>query len=389
MWNTKRKITLQCHPGLAPFVANEAKSLGFTVLEESMMHVACEGTLHDCMYLNLHLRTANRVLWEVGTFQLENPDGLYKGIKDVPWETFIPSDGYFSIHSFVKHDSIRDTRFPNLKAKDAIVDRLKELTGRRPDSGNDFNQTVIYFFWNKDLCEVYLDTSGETIAKHGYRSNPFKAPLSEPLAASIIQATEWNPSLPLINPMCGSGTLAIEAAMKAANIAPGMNRQNFGFKHILGFDNEQWKRMVASAKSKVNTKPNVTIIGSDRDFKAIKAARENAGEAGVAKWIQWEVCPFEETTMPEGPGVVILNPEYGERMGEEAELEGTYKAIGDYFKQHCKGKKAYIFSGNLGLLKKVGLRTSEKWPFYNAKIDSRLVAYEMYEGSKKHDTPKE
>ena len=354
-----------------------------------MMHVASEGTLHDCMYLNLHLRTANRVLWEVNTFELQDPEGLYKGIKEVPWEKFIASDGYFSIHSFAKHPSIRDTRFANLKAKDAVVDRMKENTGRRPDSGNDFNQTVIYFFWNKENCEVYLDTSGETISKHGYRENPFKAPLSEPLAAAIVQATEWNASLPLINPMCGSGTLAIEAALKAANMVPGLTRANFGFKHILGFDNQQWKSMLANAKQKVNAKPNVTIIASDRDFKAIKAARANAEEAGVDHLIKWEVCPFEDTTLPEGPGIVLLNPEYGERMGEINELETTYKAIGDYFKQRCQGKRAFLFSGNLDLLKKVGLRTSGKWTMYNARIDSRLVAFDIYEGSRKSPSDKE
>lgn len=387
MWNIKRKITVQCHPGLGPFVGNELRVLGFPVSEEAMMHVATEGTLHDCMYLNLHLRTANRVLWDVGSFQLLGPEGLYQGIKEVPWEKFIAADGYFSIHSFVKHPSIKDTRFANLKAKDAVVDRMKEQTGRRPDSGNDFNQTVIYFFWNRDLCEVYLDTSGETISRHGYRKMPFQAPLSEPLAAAIVQATDWNPSVPLINPMCGSGTLAIEAALKASNIAPGLNRHNYGFKHILGFDNEQWKRMLANAKSKINNKPNVTIIASDRDFKAIKAAKTNAAEAGVERLIRWQVCPFEDTEVPPGEGIVLMNPEYGERMGEVTELENTYKAIGDFFKQKCQGKKAFVFSGNLELLKKVGLRSSAKWALMNARIESRLVAYEMYQGSRKQQQP--
>jgi 23S rRNA G2445 N2-methylase RlmL len=384
MWNIKRKITVQCHPGLPPFAANELRSLGFPVTEEANMHVVTEGTLHDCMYLNLHLRTGNRILWEMGSFELKDSEGLYKNVFEMPWETVIPNDGYFSIHSFAKHESINDTRYPNLKAKDAIVDRIKSKTGRRPDSGNDFNETVVYFFWNRENCTVYIDTSGETISKHTYRKMPFKAPVAEPLAAAIVQATEWSPSIPLINPMCGSGTIAIEAALKAANIAPGLNRHNFGFKHLIGFDNNAWKTMLASAKSKVNVKINVTIIGSDRDMKALQAARTNAAEAGVASMIKWELCPYENTTLPDGEGIIILNPEYGERMGEESELEAVYKGIGDFFKQRCQGKRGFIFTGNLNLIKKVGLRSSAKWPFFNAKIDSRLVAYDMYEGSKKN-----
>jgi len=387
MWNTKRKITLQCHPGLAPFVAKEATVLGFTIGEEAMMHVATEGTLHDCMFLNLHLRTANRVLWHMGAFEANGPDDLYKGINKMPWEELLPSDGYFSIHSFVKHPTIRDTMFANLKAKDAIVDRMKEKTGQRPDSGNDFNQAVMYFFWNNENCEVYIDTSGETISKHGYRKMPFKAPLSEPLAAAIVMATEWNPSIPLINPMCGSGTLAIEAALKASNIAPGLTRDNFGFKHLKGFDQEQWKRMLTNAKTKINTKVNVNIVGSDRDLKALQAARSNAEEAGVATLIKWELCPFQNTTMPEGEAIVLMNPEYGERMGEVTELEAVYKSIGDFFKKDCKGKRAFVFSGNLDLVKKIGLRSSAKWTFFNAKIDSRLIAFDMYEGTKKNNLP--
>lgn len=384
MWHTKRKITVQCHPGLAPFAASEARSLGFSVTEEAAMHITTEGTLHDCMYLNLHLRTGNRVLWEMGSFVVNNADELYKGIFEMPWEDLIPSDGYFSIHSFVKHESIRNTLFPNLKAKDAIVDRIKSKTGRRPDSGNDFNQAVVYFFWNRDFCTVYIDTSGETISKHSYRKMPFKAPLAEPLAAAIIQAMEWNPSLPLVNPMCGSGTLAIEAALKAANIAPGLNRHNFGFKHLVGFDNEQWKQMLGNAKARINPKVKVTIIGSDRDMKALQAARTNAAGAGVADLIKWELCPYENTTIPEGEGMVVMNPEYGERMGEEEALQAVYKEIGDFFKQRCQGKRAFVFTGNLNLLKKVGLRSSAKWPFFNAKIDSRLVAYDMYDGTRKN-----
>jgi putative N6-adenine-specific DNA methylase len=322
------------------------------------------------------------VLWTIRSFEAKNPNELYLEAKKTPWNKLIPKDGFISIHSYVKNDFIRDTSFANLKLKDAIVDQMQETTGRRPDSGKDKNRTVIFMFWYEKKCILYFDTSGETIAKHGYRKMPFKAPMMESLAAACIRSSAWTPGKDhFINPMCGSGTLAIEAALMAANRPPGLLRQNYGFMHIEGYRPElleEQRRSVA-----IREKVRGDIISTDLSGLAIKAAMENAKQAGVADLIKFDKVPFEKTHIPEGKGIVMINPEYGDRLGELTELEETYSQIGDFFKQHCQGKMGYIFTGNANLAKKIGLRTKSKTPFFNARIECRLLEYELYGGSKK------
>lgn len=282
----------------------------------------------------------------------------------------------------MNNEKILNTQFANVRAKDAIVDRLKDKTGTRPDSGPLRDQMVVFLHWQENQASIYLDTSGETISKHGYRKIPGKAPMNESLAAATILASNWKPNQAFINPMCGSGTLAIEAACIAANKAPGLNREKFGFHYIKGFDLETWEKLKEEAIQ--NEKPiECEIIAGDNSRMAIQAAKQNAEEAGVADAITFEKKDFRDSTIPEGEGVVFLNPEYGERLGEEKELENVYAQIGDFFKRDCKGKTGYIFTGNLNLAKKIGLRTKRRIPFMNAKIECRLLEYELYAGTKK------
>jgi putative N6-adenine-specific DNA methylase len=233
------------------------------------------------------------------------------------------------------------------------------------------------------MATIYLDTSGDTIAKHGYRKIPFKAPLQESLAAAIILASKWDRKQNFLNPMCGSGTLAIEAAMLAVNKAPGLLRSNFGFIHIKGFNNDQWEEMRRDARLKTLRKTGGKIIATDISQPAIDAALKNAMTAGVNHLIEFKKCDFRETDVPGNGGVVIINPEYGERLGEESELEFVYKEIGDFFKKKCKGYTGYVFTGNLNLAKKIGLKSKRRIEFYNGNIDCRLLEYELYEGTRK------
>lgn len=377
------KILITCAYRISGVLAEEVKALGFPVKSIDRMGVETAGSFQDTMRLNMHLRTATRVLYLVRSFTANHPDKLYEAVKDIPWEKWIDASGYISVSSFAQNDYITDTRFPNLKTKDAIVDRLFEKRRRRPDSGPDRSKTTIFLHWKLDQCHIYVDTSGETIAKHGYRKIPLRAPMIESLAAATILSSVWKPGTHFINPMCGSGTLAIEAALMATQKPPGLFRDNYGFMHVLPYKKEEWAAVKAEAESKQKEAIKGEIIATDNSKEAIGAAKKNAELAGVDHLINFEVCDFADTTIPEGEGVVFLNPEYGERLGEEKELEQTYREIGDFFKQKCKGYTGYIFTGNLVLAKRVGLKAKRRIEFFNGTIDSRLLEYELYSGSKK------
>ena len=383
VFNLKSRIRINCAARMSPYLKQEVEAMEYTVLAETETGVEISGTLEDCMMLNLHLRTAFRVLFEVESFTANTADELYKALIDIPWEEWIDEIGYISITSYVFNDSINDTRFANLRVKDAIVDRIFQKHNKRPDSGPLTDKTVIYLFWKNENAQIYFDTSGETIAKHGYRKLPFKAPMQEALASAVLLAAGWPQPCHFVNPMCGSGTLAIEAALMALHKAPGLTSHNFGFMHILGYNPETWKKMVKEASMQIAFKIPHKIIATDIDPRAIQAAKINAREAGVYDFIDFRECDFRDTPMPEGGGIVILNPAYGERMGEVEALGNLYKGIGDFFKQKCAGYTGYVFTGNLDLAKQIGLKPKRRIPFYNSKIDCRLISFEMYGGTRR------
>ncbi|NWF99309.1 MAG: class I SAM-dependent RNA methyltransferase [Nitrospirae bacterium] len=379
----RTKIIITCAKGIAPFLKEEILKLGFSVVSETVTSVMTEGNIEDAMKLNLWLRTGHRVLFLIREFFSEDPDELYDKLIEIPWENYISEDGYFCVTSSVDNPTIKDSRYANVKCKDAIVDRIRLKKGKRPDSGPERNSTVVNLYWKDKYCSVYLDTSGEALSRRNYRKIPFKAPMQETLASAVIMATKWDGKSHFVNPMCGSGTLAIEAALMGINKPPGILRSNYSFMHLKGFKSNYWNQLRIDAKKNTMKKLNCKIIASDISEEAVSAAIKNAKTAGVEQLIEFLVCDYSETEIPEGEGVVILNPEYGERMGKVKELETVYKGIGDFFKQKCTGYKGYIFTGNLDLAKKVGLKTFCKIPFYNGDIECRLLGYELYKGSKK------
>ena len=377
--SSENKLVISCSPGLNIALAHELEGLGYEIIKSDPKAVIVKGDINDAMKLNYMLRSANRVLWQIAGFRAIHPNHLYKNARKIPWEKYLKVDEYFSIDSFAKNKFIRDTRFANLKLKDAIADRFTDLAGKRPDTGPNKDKAVVFMRWLEEEVEIFLDTSGQTIAKHGYRKNPGEAPLMENLAAGIIQESKWDLKSNFVNPMCGSGTLAIEAALMAIGDYPGKFRKNYAFQHLAEYNSKEWfdLRDQIESQKEIN-KLNFKILATDISRKALNVARENAKDAGVDHLIDFEVAKFEETEIPDGGGVVIFNPEYGERMGEIEDLEKTYKEIGDFMKQKCNGYMGYIFTGNLELAKKVGLRTKRKMPFYNGKIECRLLEYELY-----------
>lgn len=382
-FNQKGKVFITCKDRSVMYLEQEVRELGFVPKSITRTGLEIVASLEDCMDLNLHLRTASHVLYEIKSFYLRNAEDIYRRFKAIPWEEYLDVDGYFSVNSVVENESVTTPLIVNVKVKDAIVDRFRELKGRRPDSGSDFIGLVFQVFWKETQASVYINTSGETLAKHGYRKIPGKAPMMEALAAATIYATEWNTRVPFINPMCGSGTLAIEAALMASKRYPGLYRNEYAFQHILGYDPQAFLAKKKKLENKVIHDPGVAIVASDISLQAISFARENAAYAGVEHLIDFQVCDFAETEIPERPrGVIMFNPEYGERLGENEELELTYKRMGDYMKQKCAGYRGYIFTGNLELAKKVGLKASRRIEFWNGTIDCRLLKYEMYEGKR-------
>lgn len=380
----RSKVIVTCSKRVAPFLQQEVNALGFANSKVFPTGVELQASMNDCVRLNLNLRCASQVLYSLKEFPANHPEDVYKVLLQMPWENLLSNDSYFSITSNVDDPSVNNSLYANVKVKDAIVDRMRNKTGGRPNSGSTLEGTVIHLFWRHGNAEIFIDTSGETLAKHGFRKIPGKAPMLESLAAATLLATKWDRRSTFVNPMCGSATLAIEAALLATNRHPGLLRDNYSFMHVKGFDDSFYEKEKTNLEEKIIDVPGLKIIATDISEDAINISKINAGAAGVEKYIEFEKCSFEETEVPDvNKGIVYLNPEYGERMGVEEELESTYAAIGDFFKKKCKGYTGYIFTGNLDLAKKIGLKPKRRIEFYTGKIDCRLLEYELYEGTRK------
>ncbi|REL24250.1 class I SAM-dependent RNA methyltransferase [Rhodohalobacter sp. SW132] len=381
-FSTKRTVRVTCPLGLSLVLENELRDLGFMPGKTDETGIELKASLEETISLNFHLRTAHRVYVLVDQTVADTPDKLTEWLKEIPWEEWIPADGYVSVTSRVNHSKIENSQFANLTCKDAVVDRMRDQNGFRPDSGSDLNKTVLFLYWTDDEARIFMDTSGESLSRRNYRTESASAPMRETLAAAIIKATDWKPGDHFINPMAGGGTLAIEAALIATNRAPASLRNNFGFMHIKGFDPEKYHTVRDEAKQNVKKEISGEIIASDIDPQAMDATRKNAQTAGVEHLIRFETCDVAETPVPEGPGVIVMNPPYGIRLEPGEDLRPLYKKMGDFLKQEGPGKTGYIFTANSALAKKVGLRTKSRTTFFNTTLECRLLEYELYSGSK-------
>jgi putative N6-adenine-specific DNA methylase len=383
VYTTASVITITTPKRLTPYLEKEVKELGFKIEESFVTGVKIRGTVNDCIKLNLNLRCASQVLYSLKKFTAANANDVHRNLIDYPWENILPDPGYFSITGNVNNETINNSMFANLRVKDAVVDRLREKRGTRPSTGSELTGAVIHLFWKNDEAEIFIDTSGDSLARHGYRKIPGQAPMLEALAAATVYATQWDRKSPFINPMCGSGTVAIEAALIATNRRPGLFRTNYAFMHLQNYDESVYIKEDALLEERIIDVPGLRIIATDYSAKAIDNAKKNAVAAGVSKLIEFSVCDFAATEIPQGvQGVFYVNPEYGERLGDINELEITYKRIGDFMKQHCGGYWGYVFTGNLELAKKIGLKAKRRIEFYTSTIDCRLLEYELYTGTR-------
>lgn len=379
-----RDIHVTCSPGLVPYLVHEIEELGLPAEPIAGTVVRTEGTWIDSWGLCLELRTAFQVLYPLSSFPCDSPQTLYHQVRKIPWDQVIPPRGYITIESRVDHPSINNSMFPNLRVKDAICDELTKIRGERPDSGAEKRGIVIFLLWRGDRATIALNAAGRKLTDRGYRQMPHRAPLRESLAAAMVMESGWHGQGPLVLPMCGSGTLAIEAALLGLDRAPGLPRPHFGFERAMGFDEDIWRGMRADARKRSRKTLDVPIIASDIDPDAIVAARRNAHTAGVDHLIDFQTSDFEATTVPdpgEAGGTLIVNPEYGERLGDFGALQATYERMGDFFKQRCGGYRCHVLSGDAALSQSIGLRASRKVPLWNAEIECRLLQYDVWAGS--------
>ena len=405
IWNDTYPLIISCARGLVPQTTKELTRLGFEVIDSTENTVVVRGGMRDMMTLNLQLRTAHRVLVPLLRTECGNLRCLYDDIASIDWENLLEPDGYFTVNSVVRNDTVRDTRMPSLTTKDAIADRMRDRCGGRPDSGRETYGAAVFVYWQDDELIVYLDTTGEPLSKRGYRKLPGAAPMQETLAAGCVLASEWDANSPFVSPMCGSGTPAIEAALLAINRAPGSFKSHFSFMAIKGYrqmivgeragasvrqrfgasPDQIWKDMVATARAQERKVGLPPIIATDINPEAVETAQMNAIAAGVSEYITFGQCDFAATRLPPPPGVIFMNPEYGERLGEGQDLEPLYGRIGDFLKQKCIGYTGCILTGNMEMSRKIGLRSVRRVPFYNGPIECRMVVFDLYEGSQRDE----
>ncbi len=382
IFNIASTITITCHKWHAPYLEKEIIELGYQIERTFITGVKIKGTLTDCIRLNLNLNCASQVLYSLGNFTAENSNEVYDYVRKIEWDQYLDKEGYFTVTSNVRHPSITNSMYANVKVKDAVVDHFRDKYNIRPSSGSEFNGAVFHLYWTEYEAELFIDTTGESLARHGYRKIPGAAPMLEALASSTIIASGWDKKSNFINPMCGSGTLAIEAALMATGAKPGIHRNHYAFMHLNDYQEDDYFGQLDEIENNTLDQLDFKIIASDHDEFAIQNAKKNAIAAGVADLIDFEICDFTETTIPENGGVLFMNPEYGERLGSLEALEVTYKSIGDFMKNQCRGYNGYIFTGNLDLAKKIGLKAKRRIEFFTGKIDCRLLEYELYQGSR-------
>ncbi len=364
--------------GTEELLAAELAVLGIAPATVENGGVRFTGDMSTCYRVNLWLSTASRVLILLAVFPCDSPHALYEGVRTVFWHDFLTPDMTLAVDCNLRDSAMTHSGFVALKTKDAIVDAIRDRFGRRPNVDTRDPDLRVNVHLAKNLCTVSLDSSGTPLDRRGYRLERKEAPLRESLAAALVMLSGWDGKIPLADPMCGSGTIPIEAALKAARLAPGLLRPGFGFMRWPGYIETEWRLLVDEARSTTLASLQAPILGCDREAGAIRVARQNANRAGVDKILTLKQVELNDFVPPPGPGILLFNPPYGRRLGEEEALKPLYRKIGDVMTQRCTGYTAYLLTGSADLAKCVGLRASRRIVLFNGPIECRLLKYELY-----------
>ena len=375
--NTERYF-VTCAKGVERVLAQELHGLGAADVEPGRGGAYFSGDLATLYRANLWLRTAIRVLRPILEAMVTSPDELYEAVRELDWSQYMTPDHTLAVDCNVRDSHITHSKYAALRVKDAICDQFVERVGRRPSVNVDEPMVGLNLHIYRDRAVLSLESSGESLHKRGYRPVLTKAPLNESLAAALVLLTGWKPEVPFADPMCGSGVLPIEAAWIALRRPPGLTRKRFGFQGWLDYDVQMWTELRDEARRGVGRALPAPILGSDVRGDAVAFAINNARAAGIGHLLRFDKRDVRDFRPPEGPpGVILCNPPYGERIGEEEDLFGLYRSLGELFAQHCAGWTAFVFTGNPQLADAIGLRPSAQIPLFNGKIACRLLRFEM------------
>ncbi len=369
--------------GLEEVLAEELKNLGAMDVQKGVRSVSFVGDLGFMYKANLSLRTAIRILKPIRSFTARDEHEMYDKLKKINWLNYMLVDSTFAINAVVNSRNFTtNSHYISLKAKDAIADYFREKTGERPDVDIKHPDLRIHVHVENQVCNVAIDSSGDSLHKRGYRERTNLAPINEVLAAGLVLLSGYKGLTHFVDPMCGSGTILIEAAMLAANIPANINRKEFGFEKWADFDIELFETIHQSLIKKI-INPSHKIIGFDKAPSAVQKAKENIENANLDEFIKvYQINFFESKKEWEGPTTILFNPPYGERL-ELEDIDQFYKQIGDTLKHGYPDTNVWFITSDFEALKHVGLRTTRKIPMKNGDLDCKFVKYEMYEGSKK------
>jgi len=369
-----------CPRGLEAALAAELSGLEAQHVETVDGGVSFSGPRELAYQANLESRIASRILWQVAHGGYRNEDDLYGLVEKVRWPEHFRHDRTLRVDVAATRSPLTSLEFATLKIKDAVCDVHREHSGVRPSIDKQRPDVRVHAFLTDREATIYLDTSGEPLFKRGYRRSTETAPLRENLAAGLLALAGWSAQSPLLDPMCGSGTIAIEAAMIAADRAPGLTR-TFGFQKLAWFDGPTWQRLRQRAHDRVKKDPSAPIVfASDREPAAVEQTTRNAAQADVAGWIRAEQADVVQRSAPAATGTLVTNPPYGVRLDDAARLAAFYPRLGDALKQRFAGWTAYLMSADMRLPKLIGLRPSARTPLYNGAIECRLFRFDIVAG---------
>lgn len=364
--------------GLVEALETELQNLDLKVLERTAGGVFFESSWEGAYKANLHSRIASRILKPVLEFVAYQPDELYHNILKHDFTKYIKPNQTICIDATIKDSKMRDQRFIAMKIKDAVVDQFREKFGVRPDVDNENPDLRIHVRAVKNQFMVAVDLSGDSLFMRGYRKEVGEAPLKENLAAGLLALTEWDRKSPLVDFMAGSGTLLIEGAMMALNIAPGVHRKRFGFQRWLNFDKQAWEKLVQEAMDQEKEDLEFKFFGYDIDRRMIVVAKDNARSAGVDHVIEFKREPVATVAPPAEKGLAVVNPPYGTRIGDEDNLRDVYRDLGYTLKHRFKGWDCWILSGNKELIGDLKLKSTRKHFVFNGNIECRWLKYSMF-----------
>jgi putative N6-adenine-specific DNA methylase len=368
-----------CPRGLEQLLAAELQELGAEKVLAVGGGVQFSGDFLVCYRTNLESRIASRVLWQVAAIHYRNEDDIYRATYTLPWNDWFEPSLSIRVDVSAIKSPLTSLNFVTLKIKDAACDKIRRLSGRRPDVNTRQPDIPIQGHLTDRDFTLYLDTTGDPLFKRGNRVAAVEAPLRENLAAGILRLAGWVPGIPLLDPMCGSGTFLLEAAQMAIDIAPGLGRR-FAFEKLKNFDRRRWEALLQESAARQKPSVPLAIYGSDRSGSALKSARTNLAAAGLDRIVSLKQADVLEISAPAKEGIIVTNPPYGVRLGEQQELAQFYPKLGDALKKKFSGWRAYLLSADMRLPKLIHLAASKRTPLFNGALECRLFEYRMVEG---------